>query len=182
MRLNNQLSHFNNNCSQYCIQKKQMKFLNEKNKCIQNCLNEENNQFEYDNICYPSCPIRTHNSSDNPFLCEKDILICNIKCEKCTYDSNDINLCTNCNTKENYFPLFNDLSNINGFINCYNYEIEGYYLDINQKIYKNCFSGCKNCEEFAGEDKNKCNNCNYKKNEFDFYFCFEICDYNYNKL
>ena len=122
-----------------------------------------------------------YNSPNQFYLCEKDTSTCDIQCKNCIFESNDISLCDSCNTNENYYPVENDISNIKGFKNCYNYEIEGHYLDINEKIYKNCFSNCKNCEEFVGEEKNKCNNCYFHNNKFDFYFCFEICEYNYNK-
>ena len=178
-KLNNQLSPSNNNCTYVCVENSNSKFIIEENECIQNCFNDEIYKFEYNSICYTSCPKRTHNSSNQLYLCEKDILTCNIKCGNCSFESNDFNLCITCNTKENYFPIINDPSNFNGFINCYN-ETEGYYLEIMEKIYKNCFSNCKNCEEFIGEDRNKCNNC-HSNQVVNYNFCFEICDYNYGK-
>ena len=102
------------------------------------------------------------------------------QCKNCTFESNDVNLCISCNTNLYFYPKVDDALNINGFINCYN-EIGGYYLDTNENIYKNCFLNCKNCGEFIGEERNKCFNCYSSNNILNFNFCFEICDYNYDK-
>ena len=40
----------------------------------------------------------------------------------------------------------NDPSNIGVYFNCYN-EIEGYYLDKNESIFKKCYNTCKTCQE-----------------------------------
>ena len=158
--LNGPLPPSNNNCSHLCIENLKLKYIDGINKCIKNCFNEEYYKFEYNNVCLPTCPNYTHNSS---FLCEKDSLSCNNKCGNCSFESNDANLCISCNTNANYFPKVNDDSNIYGFINCYN-DIEGYYVDNYDKIYKNCFSNCHSCDNFIGEDRNKCNNCNSTNN------------------
>jgi hypothetical protein len=49
-------------------------------------------------------------------------------------ESEEIGLCILCNINEGYYPIFNDNSNINNFINCYNEAPDGYYLDEN--VYK----------------------------------------------
>ena len=178
--LNGQLSPSNNNCSHICIEYRNSKFIFEENRCIDNCFNDGTYRFEYNKICLIKCPERTDLSPDQPYLCENEMLVCDIKCKSCTFESNYANLCITCNTNRNYFPKTNDALNINGFINCYN-GLEGYYLDSKEKIYKNCFSNCKNCEDFNGEDRNKCNNCYSNKNVYNYNFCFEICDYKYEK-
>jgi len=151
-KLDNQLSPSNNNYSHICIEYKHSKFILEENRCIDNCVDDDAYQFEYNKICFAECQEWTRHSPDQPFLCENDFFLnCNIKCNTCNKESNDINLCITCNTNGQYFAKINDSTNINGFINCYN-EVHGYYLDTNEKIYKNCFSNYKNCEEFNGEN------------------------------
>ena len=178
-KLVNQLSPSNENCSLICIEYLNSKYIFDENRCVNSCFDEVSYKFEYNNICLLSCPERTHNPPGQPFLCQNDILACDAKCSNCTFESEDIGLCITCNTNENYFPKINDPSNINGFINCYN-DIEGYFIDFIDRIFKNCFSNCKNCEEFNGEERNKCYNC-LSDNVLNYKFCFEICDYNYDK-
>ena len=40
---------------------------------IDNCTKDEQYKFEYNNICYESCPKTTQISSDNYYLCENDL-------------------------------------------------------------------------------------------------------------
>jgi hypothetical protein len=42
---------------------------------------------------------------------------------------------------------------------CYNETPEGYYLDLNESIYKECFNSCKTCDEPGNEIDNKCKEC-----------------------
>ena len=71
--LNQHSGNSNNNCTHICVEYLNNKYVNEENKCIINCINDENHRFEYNNQCYSSCPNGTHNSSDNNFLCTEDI-------------------------------------------------------------------------------------------------------------
>ena len=197
--LSDQLSTFRNNCTYICVENLNKKFVIEENKCIDNCNSDDNYKFEYNNICYSTCPNGTHNSSIYNYLCEEGIeadnidtsentvgeslvdeIICDIKCNKCSLESKNDGLCISCNYNGKYYPKLNDILNKNGFINCYNIEPEGYYLDNNELIYKPCFSECKNCIIFEEENRNKCNTCN-SNYKFNFLFCFEICKYNNDK-
>jgi len=40
-------------------------------ECIERCLNDEVNQFEYQYFCYDQCPMGTHSSKINKYLCEE---------------------------------------------------------------------------------------------------------------
>ena len=51
---------------------------------------------------------------------------CNNKCNNCSLESIQKDLCITCNYKENYYPKLNDNLN-NSFINCYNEVPENYY-------------------------------------------------------
>ena len=66
------------------------------------------------------------------------------------------NLCTKCNT--NYYPKENDPKNLGEYINCYNGEQEGYYLDNN--LYKKCYETCKKCNIGGSLINHNCIECN----------------------
>ena len=156
------LSYVQKNCSDLCLINTN-KYIIEKNKCINSCLNDDLYQYEYNNICYLSCPNGTKNSANSNLcqpLCQKyynyqqtecideiplgyylndsnlkTIDKCEIKCNNCTLESLLENLCISCNINESYYPKFNDSSNKDKFINCYNQPPEGYKLDINNGMY-----------------------------------------------
>ena len=197
------LSSFNNlNCTDNCFLYSPSQLIVEKTKCIESCSNDNMYRFEYNNICYESCPEGTHNSSIKEFLCEEDLICdnyynynytdcldsipegyflnntilktidkCHIKCKNCTLQSMENNLCISCNNNQNYYSLFNDSSNNGSFINCYNQEFDGFYLDNNENIYKPCYSTCKKCTELGDINNNKCSECysNYTLNNSNCY-------------
>ena len=141
-----------------------------------NCLSCNPDKFLYYGNCVNNCV--------NEFYIDiKDNLakICkcsNINCLSCPLENE--NLCYSCN--EDYYPLYIDPSNIDPYINCYK-SPEGYYLDLNEKNYKPCYSSCKSCNEKGDIKNNKCLECatNYHKiNDFkNDTNCYTICQYNY---
>ena len=58
-----------NNCSHNCFSSTNTKIIEEQKICVSRCFNEF--LYEYQNICYKSCPSYTHISSDN-LTCEND--------------------------------------------------------------------------------------------------------------
>ena len=105
----------------------------------------------------------------------KTIDKCDIKCQTCSGESMSYNICVTCNSKEGYYPKSNDSSNFNNFINCYK-NPENYFL--NNNIYNQCFSTCKNCNQSGDINNNNCTEC------FPNYFligsnCYEKCPYYY---
>ena len=66
--------NYKNNCSDVCFTGSNIKLIQEKNKCVSECFNDNEYAYEYENICYKSCPNYTHISSDN-HSCEVDELI-----------------------------------------------------------------------------------------------------------
>ena len=179
----------------------------EKNKCIENCLNDDIYIYEYNNICYEKCPNGTHNSTDGYFLCIKDL-----QCEKyynytqegCldyipqgyylndsikkTIDKCNIK-CNNC-TKESM--------KLNLCISCNNEY--GFYQKINDSLNQDSFINCYN-NSFEGYFLDKtdnyykpcyssCKTCNESGNIFNnkctecynnYYLvnsnCYKICEY-----
>ena len=181
------------NCQNNCFKNNINKFILEKSKCIDNCNNDDEYRYEYNNICYKSCPKRTNNITNNEFLCE-DLLceeknnyyynynqnkcISNIdgfyvndtiektidKCDiQCQKCENKSNLCISCNKEKNYYQILNERLNNDNFVNFYNETPYGYILD--QYFYKPCYFTCQNCFGYGNENDNKCSQC---KNGFYF--------------
>jgi len=203
------LSKYKNNCTHSCFLNQHYKYIIEKNECIDNCYNDQNYSYEYNNICYYSCPNGTHISSSNNYLCEDDLICekyynydksecldeipegyylnnsnlktidkCDIKCKNCSLESMETNSCISCNISAGYYPLYNNDSSNETFINCYNESIEGYVLD--NYIYKPCFSSCKNCSEIGDENDHKCITCKsnyeFKEEMSNVHNCYKICN------
>ena len=61
---------------------------------------------------------------------------CQNKCSECNLESTNNNLCISCNIDNEFYPKEFDNSNIDSFVNCYNEEPNGYYLDSNENIFK----------------------------------------------
>ena len=170
-------------------------FLNDSNKktidkCHSNCRtcdktwtnNNENckscypDKYLYYGNCIDNCPNGFYSDTD-----DKSIKICkciNQKCLSCPLEN--ITLCFSCN--ENYYQIYNDSSNIFPYVNCYN-NPKGYYLDINDKFYKQCYLSCISCKRSGDIKNNNCLECadNYAKK--DDYLndnnCYEICPFYY---
>ena len=148
------------------------KLIIEKNKCIDNCNNDDKYKKEYKKKCYESCPNETYsinstnqcidNLLDQYYILDfenKIIDKCDNKCKNCSKDSIQYNLCIFCNNEQGYYPKFNDDLNNNNFINCYNDSLEGYFLDKNTLEYKPCYFTCKKCNESGNEIEHKCTEC-----------------------
>jgi surface protein len=116
------------NCSELCSSISNGKYIIEKNKCIVNCSLDDIYIFEYNYICYSTCPNGSY-QYDN-YTCKKEIFCenyynynhtgcldsiplgfylndtinktidkCNINCRNCTLDSIEKDLCIFCNIK-----------------------------------------------------------------------------------
>jgi surface protein len=149
----------------------------------------ENDSFNY-NI---SSELKTKNCynmdcSDNwnqkqKMIINKPINGCECELNNCLSCPNlnlNQNLCTKC--KSGYYKIENDSSSIEKYGKCYK-EPNGYYLDINNYMYKECFFSCETCEKKGDNMTHNCLKC--KKNfpiEIDFNNytnCFENCTYYY---
>ena len=108
----------------------------------------------------------------------KTIDKCNNKCNRCSKESYENNLCISCNTNEGFYPKEKDISNKYDFMNCYNSLPEGYYLDTIEKIYKLCYKTCKKCEEIGNIKTQKCLEC-YPDFTLNDTNCYKKCEYYY---
>ena len=46
------------------------KLVDSTKKCVRNCMNEENNQYEYNDVCYSTCPEETNEISTGSYICD----------------------------------------------------------------------------------------------------------------
>ena len=67
--INSQLKYSINNCSDICFIESK-KIILEKKTCVLDCVENNLYKFEYNKICYKSCPNGTYNSLNNTYLCE----------------------------------------------------------------------------------------------------------------
>ena len=192
-----------NNCSNSCFNNN-TKIIIEENICVNNCSNN-GYKYEYNNICYNNCPngtyalsnglciknIKCNNYSnyeytqcfdyipDGYYLNDSSLNIidkCNIKCKNCTSESNKNNLCISCNKTGGYYPKYDELNNIDAFIDCYQNEIDNYYFDNITKEYKKCYKSCKNCYTEGNNNNHNCKVClsNYILNISN---CYQNCSF-----
>ena len=93
-----------------------------------------------------------------------------------TYSNN--NICNFCGT--DYYKIYNDPTNTNSNYNCYK-ELEGYYLDKNDFIFKKCYTSCKKCEMKGNITNHNCIECLhdfiYELENLFYKNCYEICPY-----
>ena len=68
----NELNNYENNCLDICILQSN-KYINETKECIQNC-QDSGYKYEYQNLCYISCPKGSHKSSEDSFFCEEGLV------------------------------------------------------------------------------------------------------------
>ena len=113
----------------------------------------------------PTEPTQTSKPSET----ENTVVSGDNKCEEVTEKSKKYNLCTKCNTAENYYPAeFKNSSFLHGFLECYNENTKpiNFYLDTSDsKKYKPCFEACRTCEQGGNVETNNCLECdiNYIK-------------------
>ena len=115
-----------------------------------------------------NCPVNFNKSIDNKKKCIDD-------CKNDdTYQYEYNNECYIACPNEKY-ELINKTDKI-----CYDKTPEGYYLDENNEIFKNCFETCKYCKGEGDEINNNCTQCisnyDFYKNPNNIMNCYEICD------
>ena len=157
--LNNNFVESETDCPELCFTNSK-KYINKKNKCINECKNDDTYKFDFNNSCYASCPNGTYDFDDkyncmpicennfnyNRTQCLESVPIgyylndsklktidkCDNKCEKCS----EKELCNSCNNNIGYYIKYNDDLNGDNFVNCYNQTPEGFYLDTQDKMFK----------------------------------------------
>ena len=160
------------------------KLISPKNKCIKDCRNDVLYIYEYEGECLDESHEKFHAPNadkvcilalhcDNyynydytgcetvvpeGFFCNdttaRTIDKCQTKCQTCTLESFNNNMCTACNYIGGYFLKEDDILNTDDQVQCYNTVIEGYFLDRENNIYKKCYKSCKNCDSLGNIREN----------------------------
>ena len=158
------------------------------NKCIENCNKDKIYKLEYNNKCFQSCPTETYYNYEQTGCLDdipegyylndsnhRTIDKCHIKCQACTLESiNNNNFCISCNNNNGYFKKSDETN----FVECYSGELDGYYLDKINNIYKKCYKTCKKCSEEGNAMNHKCSECYSSSTLYDTN-CYENCKYYY---
>jgi len=118
------------------------KIIKQKNKCIDDCKNDNIFNYEYNNSCLKECPTNAKIFGDEKLCLEE--------CYENQFEYNN-NCYNDCPT--NTFRLF-----INRNV-CVNALPENYYLDNTDNIYKECYNICKKCNTSGNEENNNCDEC-----------------------
>ena len=143
----------------------------------------ESKKYIYLGNCYSNC---------TPGFNENNECRCfDKKCEKCSEESLEYDLCIECNKKQFYFPKENDSTNEKEFINCY-LDPDNYYLNYKDKtnqnnFYKQCYKSCKYCEKSGDYNNQYCLICSEEspfaiqktKDGLITYNCYINCSYYY---
>ena len=185
----------NNNCNDICFTNNQSKFIPERYKCVLNCSEDEAYSYNYNNICYKSCPEGTHKSNNNNHICEDDLYCAhyyNYNKTQCfdyipegyflynstlkIIDKCD-SKCQNCSLESFINNLCISCNNANGYYqkyndnaNNYNFvncynETKGYFLNEDNKYYHPCYNTCETC---LGQGNDLNHNCLSCKNNYIF--------------
>ena len=129
-------SKYNNNCYQNCnyyyfnesndynciekCQGKYNKLIKDLNKCIDNCTKDDIYKYEFNNICYKSCPYGTYELEDkSTYICynetpygfyldlkENKFKKCYETCSRCNFTGNETN--NNCLDCKDKFKFYNN--------------------------------------------------------------------------
>ena len=138
-------------------------------------------------IISESCSEVELNTLNNKRYLEND----NIKCQTMSEESAKYNLCTSCNSNDNFFEAdisdvgtIGDITIPEGMVECYNTETKpiNFYLDSNTK-YKLCYETCETCEAGGDGEENNCLTCAFnhmkRPDEPDSKNCVTKCVYSY---
>ena len=182
----NQFS-ISSDCENICF-KNNTKIIIEKNKCIENCSDDDEYIYEYNKICYNKCPNNTYDSPINKYSCKESHLLKNEKiegyyfdeinggfkkcfksCKYCYGFGNETNNnCLECNSG---YEILNDFINDS---NCYSHCEHYYYFDSSHKYF--C-TETKKCPDNLSKlliDKNRCIDDCKKVNKYEYNnYCYD---------
>ena len=129
-------------CYDTCFQEDR-KIITEKKICVEKCEDDEEYNYDYNNICYKSCPNGTYS---NNHICEK----CYDKCIECQGNGDNIN--NNCLECIPGLILLNDFNKSNCYEKCDYY----YYFDNNGTYHCTEELACPQDYQKLILDENKC--------------------------
>jgi len=169
---NNYSYEYNNICYNSCPNRTHIS-PNNNNLCENDLICK--NYYNYDKTkCLDEIPKGFYLNGSNTQTLNK----CDKKCKNCSFESTMQGKCISCNISAGYYPLYNNDSNNETFISCYNKSIQGYAFFNNS--YMPCFRTCHNCSEIGDEKNNKCiyckSNYEFKEEMKETQNCYEKCD------
>jgi len=163
---------YNVDCSDNYNQKK---MIDKSNICWDDNDNNILYKYEFMGIYYEDCNggILTNSTQIKNCRCNNSI------CNSCPNLPLNDTFCSECNN--GYYQIEKDIYSYNDqYFKCYNNPI-GYYLDINESIYKKCFYSCKTCENKGDNNMHNCLECDdnysYKIKLDNYSNCYEKCNY-----
>jgi len=150
------------NCINSCSGKYN-KTIKDKNKCIDDCKNDDKYKYEYNSKCYINCPDSTYKKDDiQEYLCydkapdgyyldkeNETYKRCYNICYKCDKKGDEMN--NNCLECKDNYTFYINLNNIK---NCY--EKCNYYYYFNETNELNCVETCPIEYNKTIKEKNKC--------------------------
>ena len=168
-----------NNCSDICFTGDDIKLIENKQICIEDCKRDDFYQFEYKNLCYETCPTNTHVTSDNLYLCQNNpkgyfldndniYRPCYESCKSCRAAGDQIHhnciecksdyrfinesgFENNCYLECSFYYYFDSIGN---YICTSGYECPTDYKLIEEK--NKCVYNCSNDDSYLFEFNNKC--------------------------
>ena len=178
-------------------------------KCTKDCRNDPPYIYLYEGKCLENCPEKYHAPNDDKvcviaLVCEEpqfynyeytaciDVIPegfycnntltrtidkCPQKCKNCNLESVSNDLCTECNNILNYYKTEDD--SLNNQMQCYNGHPDGYFLDVDNNIFKKCYKSCKTCDELGNHAEQLCTSCPDKYTLNGTSNCYEICTHHY---
>ena len=125
-------------------ERNQKKLVNKMDLCFDYSNNSILYNYEYKGLYYENC-------INGNLINNKTINYCKCDYEKCIS-------CSDISVIGNFYEIEND-DNLNEYKKCYKEPI-GYYLDINEYIYKKCYYSCEKCEIKGNNITHNCIKCN----------------------
>ena len=177
-------------------------------KCIKDCRDHPPYTYQFGDKCLEACPELYHAPYDDKIceiilVCDiyynyyyneciseipekyycndttaKTIDKCQDKCQLCTLESHNQDLCTLCNNADGYYKQQDDNKNTDEFMECYSIIPEGYFIDNADNLIKKCYKTCKNCNSLGNNREHLCTECN-DDSTLNGTNCYKICDYHY---
>ena len=118
------------------------KFIVNKNICIDNCINDNQYKYEYNNLCYENCP-KNSKIIENTNICIDNCI--NTENNNYEYNNTCFNKCPNSTYYYNKLKI------------CYDKIPSGFYCnDTEHKTLDKCHENCKECN---GPNDNNCLSC-----------------------
>ena len=195
------------NCFSTCPEE-HSKLIPDRKECINNCEDDDTHKYELNNNCYISCPSGSYPKEEYEFLCLDSkpegyylnstvYKKCYEKCKNCNgYGNEDNHNCYQCSSDYPYALAKSGSEDCytacpdgtypkEGEYDCLTGHQEGYYLDLDSKMYKRCYLSCKNCNGYGDSTNNNCNECT-SSYSFEYHFpgyinCLSSCPYFYYK-